>query len=106
TAALSQDRKGQLDSLCNQFIVVLQYATETDSIKVDLFSGHMGFNSKLEIRIIKLRDFFKVECLTGHESVNGPFDLRTHKFKTKLDTVYQIRHEKLISNLREEMKLA
>ncbi|MEJ5962276.1 hypothetical protein [Pedobacter immunditicola] len=104
TAAFSQDRNGQLDSLCNQLVNELQRAAETDRIKLDLFNGHMGSVSKLDIRITKSRDFFRVECRTGEQFVNGPYDLKTLKFKMRLDTVYQIRSGQLISNLREEMK--
>jgi len=104
TAAFSQDRNGQLDSLCNQLINELQKATETDSVKVDLFSGHMNSVSKLEIRIIKSGDFFRVECRTGNQFLDGPHELKTLNFKTKLDTVYQVRAGHLISNLQEEMK--
>lgn len=106
TAVFSQDRKAQLDSLCNQLIDALQKATETDSIKIDLISGHMGSVSKLKISITKSRDFFQVECRTGNQFLNGPHELRTLKFETTLDTVYQIRSEQLISNLKEEMELA
>jgi septum formation topological specificity factor MinE len=104
TATFSQDRNGQMDSLCNQLIDVLQKATETDSIKVDLIRGHMGSVSKLEIKITKSSDFFHVECRTGYQFLNGPQEVRTLKFNTKLYTKYQIRAGQLISNLQEEMK--
>ncbi len=104
TAAFSQDRKGQLDSLCNQLIEALQQATEKDSVNVNLISEHMGSVSRLEIKITKLRDSLLVESRSAHQFVMGDYDTDTLKFKKTTGTKYKVSTEQLIADLKEEMK--